>query len=80
VASHTLVDIKSLLLYNNSVRLRTHLDYDRLRLEIQNMNRQKMLYKILKEELSALGFWKNRVRGNPKLGYKMRGKKEFKDA
>ena len=27
-------------------------------------------YKILKEELSTLGYWKNRPRGNPKKGYR----------
>ncbi len=56
------------------MRIRTKLNYDRLRLEIRNMNRQKMIYKVLKEELSVLGFWRNRERGNPKLGYIMRGK------
>ena len=29
------------------------------------MNRWNILYKALKEELSAIGFWKNKPRGNP---------------
>ena len=28
------------------------------------------LYKVLKDELSALGHWRNKARGNPQAGYK----------
>ena len=43
--------------------MRTKIDLARLRLEIQNMTRNTPLYKLLKQELSNLGFWKNRIRG-----------------
>jgi hypothetical protein len=43
----------------------TKIDIDRLRLEIQNMNRWNVLYKALKQELGALGYWKELPRGNP---------------
>jgi hypothetical protein len=35
-----------------------------LRLEIQRMTYKDPLYKVLKEELSKLGHWKNRARGD----------------
>jgi len=46
------------------------IDIDQLRKEIQEMNRWNILYKALKEELSAIGFWKNKPRGNPSAGGK----------
>jgi hypothetical protein len=45
------------------------LDYDRLVLEIRNMNHRKKLFQVLKTELHELGYWRNLKRGNPKLGY-----------
>jgi hypothetical protein len=47
------------------------IDIDQLRKEIQEMNRWNVLYKALKQELSALGFWTNRPRGNPSKGGKI---------
>ena len=35
-----------------------------------NNFRRTELYKILKEELSRLGYWKNKERGNSKKGYR----------
>ena len=29
------------------------------------MTRRSELYRVLKEELTALGYWKNKARGNP---------------
>jgi len=51
------------------MRLRTTLDYERLTLELQNLNPRKKLFGLLKKELSQLGYWRNHKRGNPKLGY-----------
>jgi hypothetical protein len=45
------------------------IDLEQLRLEIQNMQRWQPIYKILKQELSVKGFWKNKARGNPKKAY-----------
>ena len=47
------------------------IDLEQLKTEIQVMKRHQPLYKMLKEELTNLGFWKNRPRGNPKKGYKI---------
>ena len=47
------------------------MDIIELRLEIRSMTRRSGLYKALKEELSALGYWRNKARGNPSKGYKM---------
>jgi hypothetical protein len=47
----------------------TKIDVDQLRKEIRTMNRWNILYIVLKEELSVLGFWRNRVRGDPKKGF-----------
>jgi len=41
---------------------------DELRDEIRGLSRRKRLYKVLKEELSSLGYWKNKTRGNPSKG------------
>jgi len=54
----------------------SQIDMERLRYEIKGMNQRKELYRVLKEELLARGYWKARKRGNPALGYKMRGKKK----
>jgi len=40
--------------------------------------RQYDLFKVLKRELSPLGFWRNRPRGNPAKGYEAMKKKEVK--
>ncbi len=42
---------------------------EELRKSIRKMNRHQTLYRVLKEELSRLGHWRNLPRGNPKLGY-----------
>ena len=49
----------------------TKIDLNQLREEIKVMTRNQPLYRLLKEELSKLGFWRNRPRGNPALGYKI---------
>ena len=53
----------------------TKLDLDQLRIEIRDLNRSKQLYKVLKVELSRLGYWKNQRRGDPVKAYHARGKK-----
>lgn len=40
-------------------------DIDELKQGIRRMTRRTTLYKVLKEELSVLGYWKNKARGNP---------------
>jgi hypothetical protein len=60
------------------MRIRTNLDYERLRLEIQNINQRKMLYKVLKDELIKLGYWKNKERGNPVKAHLMSEKAKGK--
>lgn len=42
--------------------------------EIRQLERHQLLYRILKRELSLLGYWQNRQRGNPAKGYQERGK------
>ena len=41
------------------------IDIEGLREVIKGMNRRQKLYKLLKKELSALGYWRNRPRGKP---------------
>lgn len=50
----------------------TKIDIDQLRKEIRGMNRWNVLYKALKEELGALGYWRDRPRGDPKKGMEVR--------
>lgn len=40
-----------------------------LRKEIRSMTTRKRLFHVLKEELSALGYWRNKPRGDPEKGY-----------
>ncbi len=49
-------------------------DLDQLRREIRAIRRWHPLYKVLKEELSKLGYWRNKQRGDPAKGYRMRTK------
>jgi len=52
------------------------IDLKELRVAIQNMTYQQGLYKILRDELKAKGYWRSKPRGNPKLGYQnMKSKK-----
>jgi len=51
------------------------MNLEELRQAIRTMTPRQQLYKVLREELSALGYWKNKPRGNPAKGYQMRGKK-----
>ena len=44
------------------------LDEEWLRDEIRRMSVRSKLYRLLKEELTARGNWKNRPRGNPQKG------------
>ena len=41
------------------------IDLEQLRLEVRGMTRQKGIYKVLREELTALGYWKQQPRGIP---------------
>lgn len=43
---------------------------DELRNDLINLDRHSELYKLLKYELSMLGYWRNKQRGNPVKGYK----------
>ena len=43
-------------------------DINLLKTAIKRMSRRSKLYKALKEELSLLGYWKNKARGNAKAG------------
>lgn len=45
-------------------------DLEALRLELRDLTREKKLYKLLKAELTLLGYWQNRPRGNPEKGFK----------
>ena len=49
-------------------------DIEQLVKEIEQLERHQLLYQVLKEELSKLGYWRNRPRGNPAKGYQERGK------
>lgn len=44
-------------------------ELDTLRALIRGMSRDSLLYKMLKEELSALGYWKNKQRGKPMIRF-----------
>ena len=50
------------------------IDLEQLIKEIGQLERHQLLYQILKRELSQLGYWRNRQRGDPVKGYQERGK------
>jgi hypothetical protein len=52
------------------------MELDSLRAAIRSMTPRTQLFKVLKEELTALGYWRNKPRGNPAKGFKvMKGEK-----
>lgn len=51
------------------------IDLQQLITELRHLERHQKLYLVLKRELSKLGFWKNKPRGDPAKGYRMKGTK-----
>ncbi len=50
---------------------------EELREAIRCMTRKQSIYLVLRDELTKLGYWRKKPRGNPKLGYlKMKDKLE----
>ncbi len=45
------------------------MDYIELATLIRSMNRHSKIYQCLKVELSKLGYWRLKERGNPSKGY-----------
>ena len=54
---------------DNSAPKRPLVDLEALRYAIRAMTRKQALYRLLKEELTELGYWKQRGRGRPFDGY-----------
>ena len=48
---------------------KSKINQEQLRREIQAMSPSSKLFKLIKEELTKLGHWKQKPRGNPKAGY-----------
>lgn len=46
------------------------IDLVALRLAVRSMTRKQEIYRVLKEELTVLGYWKQQGRGNPSEGYR----------
>jgi hypothetical protein len=46
------------------------IDVTQLAIEIRRLDRHHKLYRVLRDELTKLGFWRVRPRGNPSKGYK----------
>jgi hypothetical protein len=47
------------------MKAKSKIDQSQLRFEIRNMTYKSSLYRVLKEELSNLDYWKQRPRGKP---------------
>lgn len=45
--------------------VKTKINLSQLQVELKTLNNRKALYKVLKEGLSRLGYWKERGRGKP---------------
>ena len=44
---------------------KSKIDLNQLSIEIKRMTMRRQLYKVLKKELTELGYWKQRKRGKP---------------
>jgi len=58
---------------SNSIKQRANGKYpylDELKNDLMSLDRHSKLYKLLKNELSMLGYWRNKQRGNPAKGFK----------
>jgi len=55
---------------------KSKIDQEQLRIEIRKMSSQSKLYKLLRDELSTLGFWRQRARWTPK-GFVMKNAKNL---
>ena len=53
----------------------SRVDLEQLIQEIRQLERHQLLYRVLKRELSLLGYGRNRQRGDPAKGYQERGHK-----
>ena len=54
------------------------IDLKELRQAIKDMTYQQGLYKVLRDELTSLGYWHKLPRGNPSAGYKVMKQKRSK--
>ncbi len=59
---------------NGNINVVSKVDLVQLAKEIRQLNRHQKLYRVLRDELSKIGHWKQRVRGNPMKAYLSRGK------
>ena len=55
---------------------KSRIDHNQLKTEIRQMSVRSNLYKLLKAELTGLGYWKQKPRGNPEAGYRASHKDE----
>ena len=46
-------------------------DLEVLKNEIRRMHRNSPLYRLLRDELTAMGYWKKKPRGKPDKGYQV---------
>jgi hypothetical protein len=53
------------------------LNIEKLKEEIRKLRPRTRLFTMLKKELSILGYWKNKPRGNPRRGYEVKKKREI---
>jgi hypothetical protein len=54
----------------------TKINLKQLAIEIRTMNSRKEIYKLLKKELTILGHWRDKGRGDPSKGYKVMRNKQ----
>jgi len=48
---------------------KSKIDHEQLRLELRTMSEQSKLRKLIQEEVTRMGHWCAKPRGNPKKGY-----------
>ena len=53
----------------------TKIDLEQLDKELQVLKRHQPLYRIIRDRLKELGHWRYLKRGDPKKGFKLKGKK-----
>ena len=57
--------------------MKSKVDLNQLRLEIQKMTRHDDIYIFLRDELTKVDHWKKQRRGDPIKAYNSRGKRDL---
>lgn len=67
----TLLILLLTIMYNDNMSNKSKIDLAQLKIELRNLHYWQPLYKLLKKELTAKGYWRLLPRGKPSNGFKL---------